>query len=110
MDRKEWERLKADPFAPVFPKEDVRIPTEEDDGTEIVYYEDRLLEDGRTLRIPIPDTIITLTHPLTGQNYTAPMSLFGMIFSRVDFTIGHLQMKEHMEREMSKHEEEEGRE
>ena len=109
MDRKEWEQLKADPFAPMFPKEDVWIPTEEDDGTEIVYYEDRLLEDGRTLRIPIPDTIITLTHPLTGQDYTAPMSLFGMIFSRVDFTIGHLQMKEHMEREMSKHEEEEER-
>ena len=80
---------------------EVWIPTEADDNTEVVYYEDRLLEDGRILRIPIPDTIITLTHPLTGQNYTAPMSLFGMIFSRVDFTIGHLQMKEHMEREMA---------
>jgi len=80
---------------------EVWIPTEADDNTEVVYYEDRLLDDGRILRIPIPDTIITLTHPLTGQNYTAPMSLFGMIFSRVDFTIGHLQMKEHMEREMA---------
>ena len=99
---------KEKPFAPMFPSEKNWIPTEEDDGTEIVYYEDRMLEDGRTLRIPIPDTIITLTHPLTGQNYTAPMSLFGMIFSRVDFTIGHLQMKEHIEQEMSRLDDEDG--
>lgn len=95
MDGKDWERLKANPFAREW------TPTEEDDGTEVVFYEERTLVDGRTLRIPVPDVIITLTHPLNGTTVTGPSQVLGSIWSRWDFITGHIEMAAHIERAMS---------
>ena len=103
MDRKDLERLKANPFAREW------TPTEEDDGTEVVFYEERTLVDGRRLRIPVPDVIVTLTHPLNGTTVTAPSQILGTIWSRWDFIIGHQEMAAHIQRMMGKIEEEEGR-
>lgn len=69
------------------------VPDEADIGTDLTYYEEYLLADGRTLRIPIKDTIISLTH-LLGAEIIAPSQIAGTIMARWDVLMPHLAMQD----------------
>ena len=69
------------------------MPDEADVGTDITYYEDFPLEDGRVLRIPIKDTIISLTH-LLGAEIIAPSQIAGTMMARWDVLLPHLAMQD----------------
>lgn len=68
-------------------------PTEADVGTDITYYEEYPLADGRTLRIPVKDTIISLTH-LLGAEIIAPSQIAGTMMARWDVLMPHLAMQD----------------
>tara|TARA_R110002012_G_scaffold32724_2_gene96280 strand:+ start:56 stop:430 length:375 start_codon:yes stop_codon:yes gene_type:complete len=69
------------------------VPDEADIGTDLTYYEEYPLADGRTLRIPIKDTIISLTH-LLGAEIIAPSQIAGTIMARWDVLMPHLAMQD----------------
>ena len=69
------------------------VPSEADVGTDITYYEEYLLADGRTLRIPVKDTIISLTH-LLGAEIIAPSQIAGTMMARWDVLMPHLAMQD----------------
>lgn len=69
------------------------VPSEADVGTDITYYEEYPLADGRTLRIPVKDTIISLTH-LLGAEIIAPSQIAGTIMARWDVLMPHLAMQD----------------
>ena len=75
-------------------------PTEDDDNSEVVYLEHLTLADGRTMVLPIEDTIVTITHPLLGRTLTGPSAWVGTVFARWDLIVGHLKMKDEVEAEM----------
>jgi len=69
------------------------VPSEEDVGTDITYYEEYPMSDGRTLRIAVPDTIISLTH-LLGAEIIAPSQIAGTMMARWDVLMPHLAMQD----------------
>ena len=69
------------------------VPDEADIVTDLTYYEEYPLADGRTLRIPIKDTIISLTH-LLGAEIIAPSQIAGTIMARWDVLMPHLAMQD----------------
>jgi len=69
------------------------VPSEADVGTDITYYEEYPLADGRTLRIPVKDTIISLTH-LLGAEIIAPSQIAGTMMARWDVLMPHLAMQD----------------
>jgi len=75
-------------------------PTEDDEGAQITIEERMTLADGREMVLTIEDSIVTMTHPLTGHTLTGPMTWIGTCFARLDLIVGHLKMKEQIEAEM----------
>tara|TARA_Y100000004_G_C8942346_1_gene424721 strand:+ start:1840 stop:2118 length:279 start_codon:yes stop_codon:yes gene_type:complete len=77
-------------------------PTEEDarKGRQVTYIERVILEDGSILAMPVEDTIVTLTHPLTARTLTGPSSIVAKVFARWDFIVGHQNMAEEITRNM----------
>jgi hypothetical protein len=69
------------------------VPSEADVGSDITYYEEYPLADGRTLRIPVKDTIISLTH-LLGAEIIAPSQIAGTMMARWDVLMPHLAMQD----------------
>ena len=57
-------------------------------------------EDDEGAQITIEDSIVTMTHPLTGHTLTGPMTWVGTCFARLDLIVGHMKMKEQIEAEM----------